>query len=683
MQDEAPMAHSPPILKGRSLVKLSDTAPSKGYTKGTTGALVVPSHTDMVMSQSDAVAAVATAATTLAPQSAVVHCPCPGTKAPTTPRINTGITTQISEDKPGPFPALTSPRIIKLPVTPSSHSTSTSGGSLLTKRPPNHNALSYPVPQPSQRQGEKRVRVEESRFEPPSKVVVKASIPPQLGLGQSESGQSSTVDIHTMPILSPTRNGRTVFLATNDSSPIAPDHAFTIKPGSTAISLPLATLADLYLHCSPVTNVPKLTRDPCLRYHSTLGCSSPSCMRDHTIPVIGSLEWTLLKIRIQKMMMNSPNLSVQFRDVRPQAYLGMGEGFEKVRHHKIDYCLPSFTTIGCLNGMGCLRCHDLPRADSFGWAFLCGALLDDIKDNQPQKYNDTFDLLPELKRRGLVMPPIASKALVVPSPAVASVTSGLPLSSSGAVAAVESGPLVRAGDTCVIAVVESKEPILQESDATDLVIPSACTAQDLLYLHTNELEEAATTAAGTVDASAKSTLVTFTLKGAIAPPPSSSPSVPTRMPVPTPTPTLSTYTFGRPCLDHYSTSECHRDPCLSHLRPRIGSEDWYTVRDSVVLEARIQDTRRIRSLQPVPYLGLATGFKALNARGCGTSLVTYCLHSFTSARCKYGSSCWSCHDPPLPGTEEWTHLKARLREYMLTHSNARYADRARKHRLAD
>ena len=671
MQDEAPMAHSPPILKGRSLVKLSDTAPSKGYTKGTTGALVVPSHTDMVMSQSDAVAAVATAATTLAPQSAVVHCPCPGTKAPTTPRINTGITTQISEDKPGPFPALTSPRIIKLPVTPSSHSTSTSGGSLLTKRPPNHNALSYPVPQPSQRQGEKRVRVEESRFEPPSKVVVKASIPPQLGLGQSESGQSSTVDIHTMPILSPTRNGRTVFLATNDSSPIAPDHAFTIKPGSTAISLPLATLADLYLHCSPVTNVPKLTRDPCLRYHSTLGCSSPSCMRDHTIPVIGSLEWTLLKIRIQKMMMNSPNLSVQFRDVRPQAYLGMGEGFEKVRHHKIDYCLPSFTTIGCLNGMGCLRCHDLPRADSFGWAFLCGALLDDIKDNQPQKYNDTFDLLPELKRHRLVMPPVAPKALVVPTPAAASVASEIPLSTcSGVVGSCV--PIQEAGGTRIAAIEESL-PIV-ESGGADLVISNACTAQDLLYLHTTEpAGHVMSVTTSTVDVSVKATLVTFTFKGANAPPPTSSSSTTTPIVMP------SQHVHRRPCLYHYSTTGCDNKPCsYSHFMHRIGSKEWYILRDRLPQEA----IARRCNLQPLPYMGLAKGFKMVE-RAAGTSLVIYCLPSFTSARCTRSSPCPLCHDPPLPGTEEWTLLKAKLREYMIDNPTARYSDKARKACLVD
>ena len=35
------------------------------------------------------------------------------------------------------------------------------------------------------------------------------------------------------------------------------------------------------------------------------------------------------------------------------------------------------------------------------------------------------------------------------------------------------------------------------------------------------------------------------------------------------------------------------------------------------------------------------------------------------------------------GSEEWTHLKAQLKEYMITHSNAQYTEKARKYQLVD
>ena len=666
MQDEAPMAHSPPILKDRSLVESSDTAPSQGYTKGTTGALIVPSHTDMLstLSQSDAVAAVATSAITLAPQPAAVDCPCPGTKAPTTPRINTGITTQIPEDKPGPFPALPSPRMVKLPVmsSPSSHSTSTSGGSLLTKRPPNHNALSYPVPQPSQRQGEKRVRVNESRFESPSKVLIKDAKATTSSLYMS--GQSSTVDRHSRPILSPSRGGRTVSLASS-ASPVAPDYAFTIKPTSTAVNLPSSTLADPCLQfCSPITTSPVLNRNrvPCLYFHSTLGCKDPSCKYDHTKPVIGSTEHKQLMYRLSQLV-KKPRCAAIFNNARPQPYLAMGIGFKGGPLQKINYCLPSFTTAGCRSKVACLRCHDLPQTESFELTNLKGALVQ-------EGIMDDDILLPELKRHGLVMPTlpgIESEALT--APVVASVTLNPSLiTSNSAVAAVVDRILTElppSNSSTHIAAVVKPSVHVQEANASDLII----TTQDLLYLHATGPEGPLTnvTAAG-------APAVTFTRKGKIAPSSSSSSSATTPMLIPT----QHTYRGPAPCLHHYSTSKCGNKPCsYSHFMHRIGSNGWYILRD----RARHEAIARGCTLQPRPYMGLANGFETVE-RAAGTPIVSYCLPSFTSLRCQQ-RPCVFCHDPPLPDSEEWLLLKAKLREYMIDNPTARYSDKARKACLVD
>ena len=779
-------------------------------------------------SRSDAVATTTTSSTNSKPttttaspsQPPAVDCPSPVTKATLT--INTGIA-QISA-KPTSSPPLPSPRMVKLPVTPSSQSTSTSNESLLTKGSHSPNVSSSSVPRstvaPPAPPAEKRVRVEESYFVSPSKVLgmdAKASTPPQ-----SLAGVLVTNDAYSVPIMSPTRNGRTVVLASTDSSPIAPDHAFTIKPNSIAVNLPPSALADPCLqfystvgcsrtnHCRfthiiptigsenwltlrqnliksakskqmartlqpqpflglgvgftsvssewssafvydktlvkycmksfftlsdvcdkscglchdlplvtsaewnllkqdiqtvflraresfrvidsipsvrqlgldttavhPVqestTTVPNLNRDPCLYHHSALGCWDISCAYDHTKPVIGSTKWKQLKNRLEQLAKSSRYIT-QFRHIRPQAYLGMGIGFEKTLHQKITYCLPSFTTVGC-SKMGCIRCHDLPQEESFEWAFLSDVLMQDIKDNQPQKYNDTFDLLPELKRRGLAMPAqptlseIESK-VVVTSAVMSSRPSSASTSNVTAVGGMPPEPPV-SPITSTAAAVGPHEPTLQAASATDLVISSACTAQDLLYLHTTEVDSAVPTATtSTAHAPVKSPVVTFTLKGAIAPP----------LSAPTPLPVPATSTCPTPCLHFYSTAGCGHKACkLSHAMPRIGTEEWFTLRERLQREV----TQRESTLLPVSYLALDTGFKPIVGRGSGTSLVKYCLSSYTSLRCGRSLSCHLCHQSPEVGSQEWTHLKAQLKEYMITHSSAQYMEKARKYHLVD
>ena len=738
--------------------------------------------------QSDAIATLTTAITASATQPPAIARPATFTKAPTTLKINTE-PTHVLSTKPISSPPLPSPRIVKLPATPSSQSTSTSHESLLTKRSHSPNIPSSSAPQstiaPPAPPAEKRVRVDETnRFESPSKVLLKdVHAPPP---SQSASGQASAADIYPVLLQSPTRNGRTVFLASSDSSPIA-DHAFTIKPGSTSVnlqaSLPPSALAGPCLqfystagcsrtsHCrfthviptigtvnwltlrqnliksakskqmartlqpqpylglglgftsvnsewssafvydktlvsycmksfftvpdacdkgcdlchdlplvtsaewtllkadlltvsiraresfrgvdfipslhqlgldialqpmQPTTAVPNLNRDPCLYHHSELGCWDLSCAYDHSKPVIGSTKWKQLKNRLEQLA-KSPRYMTQFRNIRPQAYLGMGIGFEKTLHHKITYCLPSFTTVGCNKG-ACIRCHDLPQEESFEWAFLSDVLMQDIKDNQPQKYNDTFDLLPELKRRGLAMPtqPTSSviEANVVLSPAVVSSRpSSASTSSVAAVDYVPSEPPIST-ITSTVAVMESHEPI-SATGAADLIIPNACTAQDLLYLHTTETEASVpTTTIRAVGAPVKSPVVTFTLKGTITPP----------LSVPTPVPVSATSPRPPPCLHFYSTIGCGHKACkLNHAMPRIGTDDWYTLRERLQQESitEIQST-----LQPVSYLGLGTGFKALDRGDKKSTLVTYCLPSYTSLRCGRSLSCHLCHQSP-------------------------------------
>ena len=808
-----------------------DTPPPNTHKIVTSTEVLVVSKQKAAVTElrSDAVAATTTSstsskpttATASAPQPPAVDRPATGTKAPTTLKIYTE-PTQIPTTKPTSSPPLPSPRIVKLPVSPSSQSTSTSNESLLTKRPHIPNAALSSVPKstvaPPVPAADKRARVDETnRFESPSKVLVKdvhAPSPPR-----SMPGQTDVIDTCPVLLQSPTRNGRTVFLASSDTSPIAPDHAFTIKPNNTAVNLPLSALADPCLQfysttgCSrsnncrfthiiptigtvnwltlrqnliksakskqmartlqpqpflglglgftsvnsewssafvydktlvkycmksfftlsdvcdkscglchdlplvtsaewtllkrdiqtvflraresfrgvdfipslrqlgldiaavqpmqPTTTMPNLNRDPCLYHHSALGCWDLSCAYDHTKPVIGSTKWKQLKNRLEQLAKSSRYIT-QFRNVRPQAYLGMGIGFEKTLHQKITYCLPSFTTVRC-SKIACIRCHDLPQEESFEWAFLSDVLMQDIKDNQPQKYNDTFDLLPELKRRGLVMPaqPTLSviESKIVTTPAV---VASKPSSASTSVAAfneVPSGPLISPiGST--VAVVESHEPTLQSS-GVDLIIPNACTAQDLLYLHTTEVDCAVPTATnGTAHAPVESPVVTFTLKGTITPP----------LSMLTPLPVSATSPRAPLCLHFYSIIGCGHKACkLNHAMPRIGTEEWFTLRESLQREV----TQRESTLQPVSYLGFDTGFKPIVGRGSGTSLVTYCLPSYTSIRCARSLSCHLCHQSPLPGSEEWKYLRAQLKEYMRTHSNAQYAEKARKYHLID
>ena len=150
------------------------------------------------------------------------------------------------------------------------------------------------------------------------------------------------------------------------------------------------------------TKVAKNNCNPCINYQSESGCHC-KCGLDHSKPEIGSEAWYELREDLKRCTKHFRRETT----IEPLVYLGMDKGFTSLRRDSdeplVDYCYPSFTTLGCFS-QSCRRCHLLPIDGSTEWSLLKVKLISYVEGRLAR--TPALDFTPIIKDRGVTVPRI-------------------------------------------------------------------------------------------------------------------------------------------------------------------------------------------------------------------------------------------------------------------------------------
>ena len=127
----------------------------------------------------------------------------------------------------------------------------------------------------------------------------------------------------------------------------------------------------------------------------------------------------------------------------------------------------------------------------------------------------------------------------------------------------------------------------------------------------------------------------------------------------------------QPCFWYYTDEGCRRLKCtFAHDRPRIGSPEWYSLRQALIEHVRSRriDSSVLQEMQtarPCAYLGFPSFDRVVLGEllGDDKAMVKFCAPRFTTKGCD-SIDCKLCHEFPLPSSNEGRALQARIKAYL-------------------